>query len=170
MPTESSRPGLEIGGSSFARLRGVRCFFDFRTFLTRASPLASRMPFNVGGSDRSLALMSTMSSPSMTPARGCLSFMNITRCIVPPGSGGDSEVGGAGLGRKAVAERAQLERGGVVLPGKLGVGADQRRGAHRFAVPAAHHARGRVQAGDHGLVGVGEARLSCALELALQRL
>src|SRR5882672_3466938 len=138
MPTESSRPGLEIGGSSFARLRGVRCFFDLRTFLTRARPLASKIPFNVGGSDRSTALMSMMSSPSMTPARGCLSFTNITRCIVPPGSGGDSEVRRAGFRRKAVAERAQLQRRGIVLAGELGIGADQRRGAHRFAVPAAH--------------------------------
>src|SRR6185503_11705915 len=169
MPTESSRPGFEIGGRSLARFRGVR-FFDFRTFRTRASALASRIPLSVGGSERSAALMSMMSSPSMTPARGCLSFRNMTRCIVFPPSGGDLQFRGAGVGREAVAERAQLERGGIVLARELRVGADQRDGACRFAVPAAHDARGRVKAGNHGLVGVGEARLSGSLELALQRI
>src|SRR6185312_2820877 len=168
MPTERSRPGLEIGGRSFVRLRGARCFLDLMIFLILEIPFISRIPLSVGGSERSFALMSTMSSPSMTPARGCLSFRNITRCIVFPPSGGDPQFRGAGIGREAVAERAQLERGGIALTRELRVGADQRDGAQRVAIPAAHRACGRVQAGNHCLVRVGESRLSRPFELALQ--
>src|SRR5262245_29909537 len=82
MPTESKSVGFAMGGRSFARLRGTRCFLLFRTFLTLESAFASRIPLIVGGSARSLALMSTMSSPSMTPARACLSLRNMTRCTV----------------------------------------------------------------------------------------
>src|SRR3954451_14368929 len=108
MPTESNSPGLEMGGRSFTRLKGVRCFLLFTNFFIFETPLASRIPLRVEGSERSHALMSITSSPSITPARGCLSFRNITRCIGPPGSGGDLEVGGAGVARQAIAERAQL--------------------------------------------------------------
>src|SRR5678815_3245308 len=159
MPTESSRPGFEIGGRSFAFFRGIR-FLLLVSFLTLDKPLTSRIPLSVVGSERSAALMSTMSSPSMTPARACLSFRNMTRCIVFPPSGGDLQFRGAGVGREAVAKGAQLERGGIVLARELRVGADQRDGACRFAIPAAHDAGGRVEAGNHGLVGVGEACLS----------
>src|SRR6185436_587027 len=114
MPTESSSDGLAMGGSSFARLNGNRCFFDFNTFFTLPRPLASRIPLRLGGSERSQALMSTMSSPSITPARACLSLLNITRRIGLL-LGSDPVVDGAGVGGQPVAEGAQLERGGIVL-------------------------------------------------------